>query len=121
MNAMGHALANPVGVKQAGLEDRLREYLPGVMRMGEAGMFDHNTHMGMGHVKGPENTLPMATGQGPFGQIEMGGMFTLLKVRPDLRGADPGWYDAGDVPRARRVKAAEPVAAPPAGQDHDHH
>ncbi|MDD4856351.1 MAG: hypothetical protein PHU41_10985, partial [Sulfuricurvum sp.] len=43
----------------------------------------------------PENTLPMMTGQGPFGPIEMGGMFTLVKVRanqPKGDYSDPGWY-----------------------------
>jgi hypothetical protein len=43
----------------------------------------------------PDNTFPMMTGQGPFGPIEMGGMFTTFKVRSHL-GAndyrDPGWY-----------------------------
>ena len=32
----------------------------------------------------PENTLPMMTGEGPFGPIEMGGMFTVVKVRKDI-------------------------------------
>ena len=119
MNAMGHALASPVGVKQDSLEDRMREHLPGVMRMGEAGMFEHNTHAGMGHVQGPENTLPMAVGQGPFGQMEMGGMFTVVKVRPGARrNTDPGWYEGDTVPRARRVDAGE--AASPAPDHHDH-
>jgi len=105
MNAMGHALVSPVGVKQDALEDRMREHLPGVTTMGGNGMFEHNTHAGMGHVPGPENTLPMAMGNGPFGQIEMGGMFTMLKVRPGLNGnADPGWYDSEQLPRARRVQ-----------------
>ena len=27
----------------------------------------------------PENTLPMMTGEGPFGPIDMGGMFTVVK------------------------------------------
>lgn len=104
MNAMGHKLANPVGVQREALEDRMREHLPGLMQMGSDGMFEHNTHAAMGHMQGPENTLPMAMGNGPFGQIEMGGMFTTLKVRPGLRGnADPGWYD-GEAPRARRVQ-----------------
>jgi hypothetical protein len=43
----------------------------------------------------PENTLPMMTGEGPFGGIEMGGMFTVLKVRKDQKRGnytDPGWY-----------------------------
>jgi hypothetical protein len=43
----------------------------------------------------PDNTLPMMTGFGQFGPIEMGGMFTVLKVRPGLKRddyKDPGWY-----------------------------
>jgi len=43
----------------------------------------------------PENTLPMMTGQGQFGPIEMGGMFTTLKVRKGLAKhdyKDPGAY-----------------------------
>jgi hypothetical protein len=41
----------------------------------------------------PENTLPMMTGQGPHGPIEMGGMFTVFKVREELTSyKDPGWY-----------------------------
>jgi len=37
----------------------------------------------------------MMTGTGPFGPIEMGGMFTVMKVREDLAPGDyrdPGWY-----------------------------
>jgi hypothetical protein len=37
----------------------------------------------------------MMTGQGPFGPLEMGGMFTVVKIREGLaRGdyKDPGWY-----------------------------
>jgi hypothetical protein len=37
----------------------------------------------------------MMSGQGPFGPIEMGGMFTLVKVRkkqPKGDYTDPGWY-----------------------------
>ena len=50
----------------------------------------------MGHMQGPENTLPMMAAQGPFGNLEMGGMFTVLKVREQLPAgyADPGWYRA---------------------------
>jgi hypothetical protein len=45
----------------------------------------------------PENTLPMMTGAGPYGNIEMGGMFTVMKIRADLAHGDyrdPGWYHA---------------------------
>jgi hypothetical protein len=51
--------------------------------------------MGAMEMPLPENTLPMMTGTGPFGPLEMGGMFTVVKVRDGLgRGdyADPGWY-----------------------------
>jgi hypothetical protein len=66
--------------------------------MGEKGMG------GMMEMGRPKNTLPMMTGSGPFGPIEMGGMFTLFKVREGLTSYDdPGFYThpAGTV--ARRV------------------
>lgn len=122
MNAMGHALANPVGVSRAGLQQQLRQHLPGVMLMGENGMFEHGEHTGMGHIEGPENTLPMAVGQGPFGSIGMGGMFTTLKVRPGLQGdADPGWYDSDQAPRARRLEPAAADAQRAPQPQHDDH
>jgi hypothetical protein len=43
----------------------------------------------------------MMTGTGPFGPVEMGGMFTILKVRAGITSyEDPGWYKhpAGTVP-----------------------
>jgi hypothetical protein len=43
----------------------------------------------------PDNTVPMMTGEGPFGSVEMGGMFSVVKVRSDQKPgdyADPGWY-----------------------------
>lgn len=42
----------------------------------------------------PANTLPMMGGEGPFGGIGMGGMFTILKVPEELASydVDPGWY-----------------------------
>jgi len=35
---MSHDLPNMIGVKQAGVEDKVRSVLPGYMAMGEAGM-----------------------------------------------------------------------------------
>jgi len=46
----------------------------------------------------------MMTGEGPFGSVEMGGMFNVVKVRSNLpKGvySDPGWYAQG--PRADLV------------------
>jgi hypothetical protein len=41
----------------------------------------------------PPNTLPMMTGNGQFGSIDMGGMFTVVKVREAITTyADPGPY-----------------------------
>lgn len=96
MNAMNHDVPNMLGVKQAGLEQNVRAILPGYMAMGEKGMGDM---MEMGR---PKNTLPMMTGDGPFGPIEMGGMFTVLKVREGITSyEDPGWYKhpPGTVPQ----------------------
>lgn len=98
MNAMGHGIPNMHGVSQAGLEHRVRALVPGYMAMGEAGMDD----MSAMHMRLPENTLPMMMGEGPFGPIGMGGMFTMIKVRDDLAVddyRDPGWYQhpAGTV------------------------
>jgi hypothetical protein len=60
----------------------------------------------------------MMTGSGPFGPMEMGGMFTVVKVRETLARndyRDPGWYQhppgtlayewKGEAPRAERQKA----------------
>jgi FtsP/CotA-like multicopper oxidase with cupredoxin domain len=105
MNAMGHGIPNPLGVDQRGVAERLSRLLPEYMAMGEAGMAEHAEHTAMGHMKGPANTLPMMMGEGPFGPLEMGGMFTVLKVRDALPadGRDPGWYRHPQGTLARRV------------------
>ncbi len=94
MNAMGHEIPNVLGVDQKGLEERIRALLPGYRAMGEDGMAEHAEHAA--HMGGgPPNTLPMMGGDGPFGSIAMGGMFTILKVRDNMTSYDddPGWYD----------------------------
>jgi FtsP/CotA-like multicopper oxidase with cupredoxin domain len=120
MNAMGHELPNNIGAAIDEVADDMRAALPGYMPMGRDGMAEHQDHVDMGHMKGPENTLPMMTGEGPFGNIEMGGMFTLIKVRDDIAPGDfrdPGWYRNPPGMVARRVSTdpefGEPVRAPP--------
>jgi hypothetical protein len=54
----------------------------------------------------PKNSLPMVGGNGPFGYITMGGMFTMLKVRDRLSG-DPGWYEAPPATRSAAATAEE--------------
>jgi hypothetical protein len=91
MNAMGHGLPNMIGVDHRGVAERITKLVPDYMVMGDKGMAD----MGAMEMPLPDNTLPMMTGTGPFGPLEMGGMFSVVKVRDDVqRGsyADPGWY-----------------------------
>jgi FtsP/CotA-like multicopper oxidase with cupredoxin domain len=114
MNAMGHQVPNLIGVDHRGVAKKINDLIPGYMVMGEKG-----GSMGGMQMPLPENTLPMMTGQGPFGGVEMGGMFTVLKVREGLaRGdyKDPGWYKhppgtlarewTGELPAAPRAQAA---------------
>lgn len=108
MNPMGHDLPNTLGVNQDGVEEKIRTLLPGYMAMGEHGMGEHQDHTDSGHMSGPPNTLPMMMGKGPFGNIEMGGMFTVVKVRDDLAPGDfrdPGWYRHPEGEVARRISA----------------
>ena len=112
MNQMGHEVANMTGVDQKDTEQKIRKLLPGYMAMGTTGMGD----MGEMNMGGPKNWVPMMTGTGQFGPIEMGGMFTVVKVREGLTSyADPGdyAYPAGSV----ADKVEQPGAAPaPAGK-----
>ncbi len=103
MNPMGHDIPNMLGVSQAGVEEEIRKHLPGYMAMGETGMADMQDHAA--HMQGPANTLPMMAGRGPFGNIEMGGMFTVLKVREHLASydRDPGWHRHPPGTTARKV------------------
>jgi len=115
MNAMGHGVPNTMGVDQSGVEDEIRKLLPGYMAMGRTGMAEHQDHTDSGHMKGPENTLPMMMGQGPYGNLEMGGMFTVIKVRDDLeRGdySDPGWYRSPPGTVAHRVSSDPDFGSP---------
>jgi hypothetical protein len=66
----------------------------------------------------PDNTLPMMTGFGQFGPIEMGGMFTVVKVREGLAAndyGDPGWFQhpRGSVAYEWRGERPTPARAPP--------
>jgi len=104
MNAMGHAIPNTLGANQQQLAEKIRELIPGYMAMGETGMAEHSEHIT--HMTGPKNTLPMMMGKGPFGNIEMGGMFTVIKIRDHLAryDRDPGWYNHPEGTVAYRLK-----------------
>ena len=90
MNQMGHRLPNMIGVDTRGVDAKVRSLLPEYMTMGQAGM-GGMSDMGMPN---PPNSIPMVGGTGPYDEITMGGMFTILKVRESLASydQDPGWY-----------------------------
>ncbi|TAL81386.1 MAG: copper oxidase, partial [Beijerinckiaceae bacterium] len=95
------------------------------------GMAMGTTGMAMGEMAGmempmPDNTLPMMTGTGQFGPIEMGGMFTVMKIREGLARddyKDPGPYKnpRGTVAHAVDVdgKQAPRQESAPAKSNHD--
>ncbi|TCS33095.1 FtsP/CotA-like multicopper oxidase with cupredoxin domain [Paucimonas lemoignei] len=143
MNAMGHDVPTMIGVDHRGVAEKINKLVPDYMVMGERGMGD----MGQMEMPIPDNTLPMMSGQGPFGGVEMGGMFTVVKVRRDQKPGDykdPGWYKhpagtvayewKGETPAPARNKSAggklmEPAdkpakalpKAPRAGGQEGHH
>ncbi|MGL4288983.1 MAG: multicopper oxidase family protein [Phreatobacter sp.] len=124
MGPMGHDTRTMIGVDQRQVSRAIRGLVPGFMPMGGAGMGE----MGAMEMPIPANTLPMMTGDGPFGPVEMGGMFTVMKVREGLAAGDykdPGWYQhpPGTVayewkgpPLARPVRAGTPPGPAPAAR-----
>lgn len=89
MNQMGHGIPNMIGVSEREIDQMVQPLLPEYMTMGKDGMGD----MGEMGMAVPPNSIPMVGGRGPFDYITMGGMFTILKVHPDLTSyEDPGWY-----------------------------
>ena len=112
MNAMGHSVRTFIGANSKSVTKTVRSLVPDYMPMGSGGMAE----MGTMEMPMPENTLPMMTGFGQFGPMEMGGMFSIVKVRENLTAGDykdPGPYknppgtvayefvgDAGEAPRA---------------------
>ena len=113
MNAMGHDVPNMIGVDHRGVVEKITKLVPDYMVMGDTG-----GSMGEMEMPLPDNTLPMMTGSGPFGPIEMGGMFTTVKIREGLARndyKDPGWYKqpAGTVAYEWTGAPQAAVAAPP--------
>jgi FtsP/CotA-like multicopper oxidase with cupredoxin domain len=110
MNAMGHGVPTLIGVEQRDLAKRINAVIPGYMAMGSEGMHE----MAEMEMPLPDNTLPMMTGTGPFGGLGMGGMFSVLKVRPDQKPgdySDPGWFRHPPGTVAHEVSAPQAAAA----------
>jgi FtsP/CotA-like multicopper oxidase with cupredoxin domain len=92
MNAMGHGVPTMLGVDASDLEAKIAALVPDYMDDADHSMAGMQMSAPL-----PENTLAMMTGDGPYGNIEMGGMFTVVKIREDLAAGDyrdPGWYRA---------------------------
>lgn len=107
MLQMGHGLPIMVGADTSTLDRRMSRVIPEYMSMGATGMG------GMGEMRMPipPNSLPMRGAPGPFGYIDMGGMFTVLKVREDPTTADPaGWYEYPKGSVAQRADEARASA-----------
>jgi hypothetical protein len=109
MNAMGHDIRTFIGVQKRDLVRSVQKVAPDYMAMGNAGMAD----MGEMEMPLPDNTLPMMTGFGQYGPMEMGGMFTVVKVREGIARndyKDPGWFKH---PQGTVAYEIENPAAPP--------
>jgi manganese oxidase len=116
MNAMGHNVPTMIGVDHRDIGKKINSLIPDYMVMGERGMAD----MSEMEMPIPDNTAPMMTGEGPFGSVEMGGMFSVLKVRKDQKPGDyknPGWYKhpAGTVAQPYKGVVAKPARSNSAG------
>jgi manganese oxidase len=107
MNQMGHEFPNMTGADATRIDAHVGAAVPGYMTMGTAGMGD----MAAMEMPVPEGSIPMRGGPGPHGPIDMGGMFTILKVREGITSyEDPGWYEAPAGTVAREATAEELAA-----------
>ena len=89
MNQMGHEFPVMVNADARRIDRRVQRVVPDYMTMGHDGM----GAMSSMNMPGPPNSIAMRGGQGQFSSIDMGGMFTVLKVRdnPDTEDGT-GWY-----------------------------
>ncbi len=108
MNAMGHNVPTMIGVDQSDMKKQISSLLPDYMSMGSTGMASmKNMEMPL-----PDNTLPGMSGTGQFGAMEMGGMFTTVKIRDGIARndfRDPGPYQNPEGTVAHEVETGMPA------------
>ena len=92
MTQMGHESGNFIGANTRALDEKLAKLAPDAMTMGQTGM------AGMAGMALPKNSISMGGGPGPFGRIDMGGMFTVVSVR-DGAATDRFTPPTGTQPR----------------------
>ena len=104
MNQMGHDGHNMLGMKPEDFDKRMRKVVKGYMTMGHTGMAE----MAKMKMAVPDNSIAMVGTPGKHDYIDMGGMFTVLKVRDGIQSyEDPGWYEGPADSQARVASAAE--------------
>lgn len=112
MTQMGHDLPLMIGADPKPIDRWIKPLVPGFMTMGHEGM----AMAGM-DMPSPRNSAAMLGGAGPFGHIDMGGMMTVVKVRPEPEAADPnGWWEH---PSGSVAKEADPGRVRADGFDPD--
>ena len=130
MNAMGHDVPTMIGTDGAKIARKVRRVQPEFMAMGQDGMAD----MAEMSMEIPDNTIEMMAGWGPHGPLEMGGMFSVVKVREGINAgdySDPGWYTnppgeqayewTGEIPDFTKMTSAETtITKKPAAMKMDH-
>jgi hypothetical protein len=100
MTQMGHNIPNMVGADTKALDERLARVDPNAMTMGQTGMGNPM------NMPIPPNSVAMRTSPGPYAPIDMGGMFTIIKVREHVTEADTAsWYKQ---PAGTRPEPATP-------------
>jgi manganese oxidase len=104
MTQMGHSGISMLGANAELIDTAVQPILPSYMTMGHDGMGG----MGEMDMPVPKNSLPMMGAPGPHGYIDMGGMFTVMKVRDRRRAGDErSWWQAPDGTQAREATADE--------------